>query len=284
MARKARITIDWSLWDDHLGKITDKELAKKIGSSLAAVSNRRKLKGIPAAGERGARSSIDWSDWDSMLGTVEDKHLAEKVGCSLASVLLRRRKFGIPAFSKRNGVNWELWDELIPDMSDSELAKKIGCAPGSVRVRREKLGIKKFHLDLRKKVDWSKWESKIGVVKDKDLALMIGCTVGAISAHKKKLGIGVLSEKEKVKRQSMNDGWAKWDHMLGRCPDDVLAEAMGVSRSKVGVRRMRLMIANYPLTWTEGAKPCLGGCGKSLLNSDSTCGAEGCLAKLEEIS
>lgn len=125
------------------------------------------------------------------------------------------------------------------------------------------------------------------MVDDKDLALLIGCTVGAIVAHKKKIGVGILSEKEKVKRSSIGDVWEKWDHMLGRCPDDVLAEAMGVTRSKVGVRRMRLVIANYPLDWPEDGKPCLGGCGKALTNDDpeqTNCGSEVCLAKLKEIS
>jgi hypothetical protein len=287
MARKPRITIDWSQWEDQLGKITDKELAEKIGSSLAAVSMRRNKMGIASSGERGALPSIDWPKWDDVLGTVGDKALAKKIGCSLGSIVLRRKKLGIPAFNQRKSVDWELWDEMIPDMADSELSKKIGCAPGSVRVRREKLGIAKYDGDLRKKVDWSRWESKIGVVDDKDLALLIGCTVGAIVAHKKKAGIGILSEKEKVKRGGASDGWLQWDHLLGRCPDDILAVAMGVSRSKVGVRRMRLVIANYPLDWPEGAKPCLGGCGKALtetINDDLTCGSKVCLAKLKEIS
>ncbi len=287
-ARKARMTIDWSEWDDQLGKLTDKELAEKIGSSLAAVSMRRRKLNISASGERGAKARIDWSDWDSELGQVEDKVLAKKVGCSLASVVLRRKKLGIAACNQRKSVDWELWDEMIPTMTDSELSKKIGCAPGSVRVRREKLGIAKSDVDLRKKVDWGKWESKIGLVDDKDLALMIGCTVGAVLAHKKKKGLGVLTEKEKVKRSSSGTGdvWAKWDHILGRCPDDVLAIEMGISRSKVGVRRMRLMIANYPLDWTVGAKPCFGGCGKALSNDSekNACGSEVCLAKLKQIS
>ena len=287
MARKTRITIDWSEWDDQLGKITDKELAEKIGSSLAAVSMRRRKLNIPASGERGAKARIDWSDWDSELGKVEDKVLATKVGCSLASVVLRRKKLGVGACNERKSVDWALWDEMIPTMTDTELSKIIGCAPGSVRVRREKLGIAKSSVDLRKKVDWDKWESKIGVVDDKDLALMIGCTVGAVLAHKKKKGLGVLTEKEKVKRSSVGkgDGWAKWDHVLGRCPDDVLATEMGITRSKVGVRRMRLMIANYPLDWPEGAKPCLGGCGRALSDEEreeKACGSEVCLAKLTE--
>ncbi|MFT6792763.1 MAG: hypothetical protein ACJAR1_000748 [Rubritalea sp.] len=287
MARKPRTTIDWAQWDDQLGKITDKELSEKIGSSLAAVSMRRKKIGVAASGERGAHPRIDWAEWDDVLGTVEDKILAKKVGCSLGSVVLRRKKLAIPAHNQRKSVDWKLWDEMIPSMADSELSKKIGCAPGSVRVRREKLGIARFDGDLRKKVDWDKWESRIGVVDDKDLALLVGCTVGAIVAHKKKRGIGILSEKEKVKRSGNNDGWSQWDHLLGRCPDDVLAELMGVTRSKVGVRRMRLVIANYPLDWPEGARPCLGGCGKALNqtnNDDPSCASEVCLAKLKEIS
>lgn len=274
MARKQRITIDWSQWDDQLGKVTDKELAEKIGSSVAAVSMRRNKLGIEASGERGAR--LDWSKYDELLGTMDDKSLADQIGCSIGSIAIRRKKLDIPAFNQRKSVDWEMWDEFIPDMSDTQLAKKIGCAPGSVKVRREKLGIARFDGDLRKKVDWDKWGPKIGVVPDKDLALMIGCTVGAINAQRKKLGVGILTEKEKVKRSGSGGEWAKWDHMLGKCPDDVLANLMGVTRSKVGVRRMRLVIANYPMDWPENASPCLGGCGKALTTSDDICGNEAC--------
>ena len=280
MARKQRITIDWSLWDDKLGKVTDKQIAEEIGSSVAAVSMRRTKLGISASGERGAR--LDWSQYDDLLGTMEDKLLAEKIGCSIGSVALRRKKLSVPAHNQRSSVDWEKWDEFIPEMSDTQLSKHIGCAPGSVKVRREKLGISRFDGDLRKKVDWDKWGPKIGTVPDRDLAVMIGCTVGAIVAQRKKLGVGILSEKEKVKRSGAGDGWLKWDHLVGKCPDEVLAELMGVSRSKVGVRRMRLVIANYPLDWEPGAKPCLGGCGKSLSSGAPTCGKDDCVAKHKE--
>jgi len=282
MARKARVTIDWSLWDDQLGKATDKEIAEKIGSSVAAVSMRRSKLGISASGERGAR--LEWDKYDAKLGTIEDKALADEIGCSIGSIAIRRKKLGIPAFNQRKSVDWEMWDEFIPDMSDTQLAKKIGCAPGSVKVRREKLGLKRFDGDLRKKVDWVKWGPQIGVIADNDLAMMIGCTVGAINAQRKKMDVGILTEKEKVKRASAGGEWAKWDHMVGKCPDGVLADLMGVTRSKVGVRRMRLMIANYPMDWNEGDQPCLGGCGKALQKADSTCGKEICVAKWKEVS
>lgn len=281
MARKPRITIDWSQWDDLLGKETDKVIAEKIGSSVAAVSMRRKKLGIDASGERGAR--IDWTEWDDLLGTMDDKSLADKMGCSIGSVVVRRNKKDVPAFNQRSKVDWEMWDEFIPDMSDSQLAKKIVCAPGSVKVRREKLGIEKFAGDLRKKVDWKKWEPKIGVVKDADLALMIGCTVGAIQAYKKKTGIENRTERERAQKTVGGIEWWRWDHLLGKCPDDVLAELMGVTRSKVGVRRMRLVVANYPLDWEEGSLPCLGGCGKPISSPAKTCGADECEARWKDI-
>lgn len=281
MARKARVTIDWSVWDDQLGKMTDKDLANKIGSSVAAVCMRRSKLGIEASGERGAR--LDWDKYDSLLGTMEDKDLAKIVGCSIGSIAIRRKKRGVAAFSQRKSVDWARWDEFIAVMSDTQLSKKIGCAPGSVKVRREKLGIKRFAGDLRKKVDWGRWGSHIGLVPDNDLAVMIGCTVGAINAQRKKMGVGVLSEREMVKRSSVGDEWSRWDHLLGKCPDGVLADLMGVSRSKVGVRRMRQVIANFALDWDEGDRPCLGGCGKALRGGEVTCGAGVCVAKWREV-
>jgi len=286
MERKARVKIDWSLWDSQLGKASDKELAEKIGSSVAAVSMRRRKLGVKASGGRAMQ--LDWAQYDSLLGTMEDKELASKMGCSIGSIAIRRKNLGVAAFNQRKSVEWELWDEFIPEMSDVQLAKKIGCAPGSVKVRREKLGLKKFEGDLRKKVDWDKWGPQIGVMDDKDLALMIGCTVGAINAQRKKMDIGYLSEKEKVKRSTAVAGagnvWSKWDHMLGKCPDDVLASLMGVNRSKVGVRRMRQMIANYTLDWSEGDRPCMGGCGSVLSDDLSTCDKGSCNEKWAELS
>ncbi len=281
MARKARVTIDWSLWDDQLGKTTDKELAEKIGSSVAAVSMRRSKLGVHASGERGAR--LEWDKYDTLLGTMEDKSLADQIGCSIGSIAIRRKKLDIPAYNQRKSVDWAMWDEFIPDMSDTQLSKKIGCAPGSVKVRREKLGFKRFEGDLRKKVDWVKWGPQIGVIPDNDLAVMIGCTVGAINAQRKKMDVGMLTEKEKIKRASIGDEWGKWDHMVGKCPDDVLANLMGANRSKVGVRRMRLMIANYPLDWNESDKPCLGGCGKALKSDELTCSSTICDNKYKEL-
>jgi hypothetical protein len=39
--------IDWTLWDDQLGNILDKDLAHKIGCHVSTVAGRRREKNIP---------------------------------------------------------------------------------------------------------------------------------------------------------------------------------------------------------------------------------------------
>lgn len=262
MNKKSRNRINWTRWDKHLGKTTDHELASKIGCSQAAVSLRRKKLGVPPNGERS--NAIQWESWDSILGTMEDKYVAKKIGCSLASIVNRRKKLGIDPHTIRGGVEWERWDQYLPTMTDSQLAKKIGCAPGSVRVRREKLGIPKPKKDLRKKIDWEKWESKIGEVSDTDLAGMIGCSIGAIQAYRRKKGISHRSARDLGRKTERGVDWLRWDHLMGHCPDEVLARMIGVNHSKVSVRRMRMMVANYTGEWSKNAVPCLGGCGRAV--------------------
>lgn len=279
MQKDTRTRINWDRWDSRLGETTDHELAAKIGCSQAAVSLRRKKLGVPANGERA--NAIDWTQWDQFLGTMEDKYVSKKASCSLASIVNRRKKLGIDPFTIRGTVEWEKWDEFIPSMTDSQLAKKIGCAPGSVRVRREKLGIPKPDKDLRRKIDWDKWESKIGEISDTDLAGMIGCSIGAIQAYRKKKGIGHRSARDLGGKSEKGIAWDSWDHLLGRCPDEVLAKMMGIPHSKVSVRRMRMMVANYSMDWPKNSIPCLGGCGR-VVEGASHCSDE-CRKRTVEI-
>lgn len=86
--------IDWEEWGLWLGKVEDKELAKKIGCSVGVVTNKRNLVGIPRY------DKLNWSENDKLLGTMTDGALAEKIGCALSTVRERRRKLGVTRYYK----------------------------------------------------------------------------------------------------------------------------------------------------------------------------------------
>lgn len=49
--------IDWRQWDPHLGRVSDEQLAKRIGCTVAAVFARRHKRGIPSHREQQRKPS-----------------------------------------------------------------------------------------------------------------------------------------------------------------------------------------------------------------------------------
>lgn len=84
-----RILCKWEDFDALLGKVPDKEVAKRAGCSLTAVYYRRKKLNIP--------SFDKWETLDSLLRTMSDAEVAEELGCSLETVRKRRKLYKMPA-------------------------------------------------------------------------------------------------------------------------------------------------------------------------------------------
>lgn len=91
-----RKRIDWDA--QPLGKLTDLEIAKRLGVSQVAVFRQRTKRGIPPA-----RTSIKW-DYVG-LGTQTDIVIARRLGVGNNAVAVQRNKRGIPPANGRKPRN-----------------------------------------------------------------------------------------------------------------------------------------------------------------------------------
>lgn len=85
------MSIDWD--EQPLGKISDRELAKKLNASPSTVRNQRTKRGIPPSNDDGAAKGINWDE--QPLGEIPDDELAEQLGVATVSVSQARRRRGI---------------------------------------------------------------------------------------------------------------------------------------------------------------------------------------------
>ncbi len=96
-ARKTRRPHEWSKADlKLLGKLSDREVARRLGIGRHAVLDKRHELGIEP------RQIIDWTEHQlARLGTMPDTHLAREIGCSHQRVQEKRTALGIPPFSPK---------------------------------------------------------------------------------------------------------------------------------------------------------------------------------------
>jgi len=84
----------------QLGVLSDKDLSKLTGRSVAYVAKCRKEKGLDSPT---SRRRHDWTaEEESLLGTDTDANIGKRIGICTTSVSIRRRIKGIPAFGKHS--------------------------------------------------------------------------------------------------------------------------------------------------------------------------------------
>lgn len=87
-------------YEAQLGVLSDKDLAKLTGRSVAYIAKCRKEKGLESPT---SRRRHDWTEEDdALLGTDTDANIAERIGVCTTSVSLRRRIKSIPAFGRQS--------------------------------------------------------------------------------------------------------------------------------------------------------------------------------------
>ena len=173
----------WTPVDEALlGKLPDRDVAKRTGHSLLAACSHRRLLGI--ANSNPLRILRPWSKEEmGLLGADTDKNVAKRLGRARDAVTAKRRSLGIPAMMPPAWTPEE--EALLGTGPDKEIALKLAISAAAVAWRRHKFGIKSFAYRL-----WSAAEIKqLGTMPDAQVALRIGRSAGTVKGKRLKLGI-----------------------------------------------------------------------------------------------
>ena len=161
--------------DALLGKLTDEEVARKLGCAVTRVRRRRRLLGLPSNNP----NHRHWTKEEiALLGTQPDRKVASLVKRSVGNVRYKRLELGIPFRNAR----YEIWkpDELtlLGNLTDEEVARRTGHSLTSVRHARTKRHI----LSARRAApEWQpEEEALLGTVPDQELAVRLSRTVAAV--------------------------------------------------------------------------------------------------------
>jgi len=195
------VNIDWS--KQPIGKISDADLAEKIGVSQRTVSRYRNRLGITSfrqssktKSEAESRAEARAIDWDAQpLGEVPDRQLARKLGVGYAVVRGRRTERKIPICKtvrhmKRKGIDWD--SQPLGKKGDQEIADGLGCSSVSVCTARKRRGIPAF----KSYTDWD--QEPLGKVTDKLLAIMLDVNIASVRSARESRGIRELRTKPKT--------------------------------------------------------------------------------------
>lgn len=88
--------IDWD--KQPLGRVSDSELARRLGVTPGAVRQARARRGIAAALPVGQPSRYDWSA--VALGERPDAAIAAELGCSRRTVARARKRAGVAPYKR----------------------------------------------------------------------------------------------------------------------------------------------------------------------------------------
>ena len=242
-------TVDWELvgqarwYDCKLGKLKDVELARLIGSTPHRIRRRREQLGI-----------APWSvgqmiePYKNLLGFAPDSAIAARCGVTNKSVKAYRESLGIlPVFrpAPRKQVlplshDLRPYKSLFGYVSDQEIARLASVDLAMVQEVREGLGfepvppipgdspptpIPDYHGP------WLGYESLLATMTPTEISRQVGVPYSVIVQRCAFLGI------QPYKRVSVA---SRYDHLLGKVPDALVAKLAGVSRASIGVRRKRL--------------------------------------------
>ncbi len=125
-----------------LGKVTDKELARRMKVSYTTVNGKRRQLGIPPY--RPPARRIEWTEeMLALLGKVCDSTVAKRYGISSFSVFRKRRELGIPPCLNNYSVvpTPELMALLRLPLPSLELEHRTGLHRSTIRSLRTKMGI-----------------------------------------------------------------------------------------------------------------------------------------------
>ena len=165
-------------WIDHLGRISDSEIARRTGVSDDIVMLERQRRGIQPSQPH-----------------AYDREVAEELGIPVSCVRRKRRLLGIPSFHPAPRVSARIakWTPknlaLLGKVTDKELARRMRISPTTVNTKRQVLGISPFRPPARR-VAWSEeMLALLGKVYDSVVARRYGISESKVFRKRKELGI-----------------------------------------------------------------------------------------------
>lgn len=175
----------WTTEEDALlGRLSDEEVARRLGYDVTRVNRRRRLLGLPSNNP----NHRHWTKEEmALLGTRPDRDVAPLVNRSLENVRGKRLALGIPFRNAR----YEIWKpaelRLLGRYPDEEVARRTRHSFTSVRHARTKRHIPSVR---RAAPDWRpEEEAMLGSAPDADIAARLERTPAAVAFRRSKKGI-----------------------------------------------------------------------------------------------
>ena len=189
-SRRTHQSIRWSDADLRLlGRIPDKEVARRLGLSLHHVVVERRRQGLRSSQPA---DPVLWTEERlAALGTVPDARLAKEWGISGGSVALKRQELGRAPAHGRSWRRTYVWtDAMVADLgalSTRSFAKRHGISPNQVLVERRRRGIAGPY-DKPKGIPES-LQSLLGTMPDKEFAARFGYDPQHVGSFRVRAGI-----------------------------------------------------------------------------------------------
>lgn len=234
-----------------LGKVPDKEIAKKFGYSSAGIALIRKNMGIPSLC---ATRFPEEKREEAMLlfGKLTDREIAEKLEIPIVSVAHFRRKLKIdPAtYSPIKDADKNMILDLLGRVSDLKIAKKTGYSTYTIKKFREQNNINPFKKSILERFppnQRKKLLSMLGKVHDRVIAEKFNIGNEAVRRIRQKMNVPALREEKSLQKTIERDEYIK--SLLGTMTDREVANKTGKSIQVIGKARRKL---NIPAFDTRG--------------------------------
>ncbi len=248
--RRLRASNLWQEWEiKFLGKIPDKEVARRTGRKIEAVGIKRRNLGRNYYKLPNVSPGRKWSKEDlALLGTAMDSVIAKKLNCTTEAIKYQRDKKGVPAFRQLH-----FWtkaeDKIVMGYSCKEAVWRLNLPQHAIESRRRSLRAGNVGIPARK---WPAQETALlGKYTDTQLARKLGRSRGTVTWKRRALHI-----------HAKGDYSRRWtpeeERRLGTMPDAQLAPVLKRGIKSLQMRRLKLRILFNSPKWTPAEKKLLG--------------------------
>lgn len=174
------------------------------------------------------------------MGQVPDAELAATAGVTLAMIRNHRHRRGIPGHTRTTAFQWTAARKrLLGTQSDLHLAKRWGISPG--RIRRQRMALEIAAADGCRRIDWTQVDPLLATHGSYEIEELTGVPEPSIRRRRRTLGIPSPKDPRQPPRR-----WLRRDlRLLGKVPDQQIAQRLGCTGSTVAAKRQELGIPRY---------------------------------------